>query len=175
MDSGCRQADELPDDQALFFETRQGLVVLLGCAHAGVVNTVEYIRGLKPGRPFQAVIGGMHLHAASAERMRRTLEALDRFAIGLLVPAHCTGSLATTAMRRRFGDRCVAGLVGMRWTFDLRKKLTRKRQRENRRFRRNGRRLHVWLAREAGLKTGATGVWRGSRRRVKGRKREKPL
>ena len=51
LDAACTQRDPLMDDQALFLDTTKGLVVLLGCAHAGVVNTLEYIRQLTGGRP----------------------------------------------------------------------------------------------------------------------------
>ena len=61
LDAACTQPDPLLDDQALFFDTADGLVVLLGCAHSGVVNTLEYIRHLTGGRPIHTVLGGMHL------------------------------------------------------------------------------------------------------------------
>jgi uncharacterized protein with ATP-grasp and redox domains len=51
----------LSDDQAIFFKSTRGLVVLLGCAHAGVINTLRYVRHLTAGRPIHAVLGGMHL------------------------------------------------------------------------------------------------------------------
>ncbi len=118
-DSGCRQPDGLPDDQALFFESRQGLVVLLGCAHAGVINTLNYIRGLRPGRTFKAVLGGMHLLHAGRKRLRRTLDEMERLGVERLLPAHCTGAAARDAMSKRFGDRCEAALAGLSWTFEL--------------------------------------------------------
>ena len=60
-DSSCTEADPLPDDQALYIETTTGLVVVLGCAHAGVVNTLDYIAELTGENRICAVMGGMHL------------------------------------------------------------------------------------------------------------------
>jgi 7,8-dihydropterin-6-yl-methyl-4-(beta-D-ribofuranosyl)aminobenzene 5'-phosphate synthase len=66
--------------------------VLLGCGHAGVVNTLHHVQGLTGGRPIHAVIGGMHLVAASPDRLDRTVEALGELDVSLIAPAHCTGS-----------------------------------------------------------------------------------
>ena len=76
LDERATQPDPVRDDQAVFFDTREGLVVVLGCAHAGVINTLDYIQGLNPGRPFRAVLGGLHLLNASSERLAATVEAL---------------------------------------------------------------------------------------------------
>ena len=76
LDPDCRQADLLADDQALFFDSSHGTVVLLGCAHAGVINTLLYIQQLTDGKPIHTVLGGMHLVRASAERLQCTIEQL---------------------------------------------------------------------------------------------------
>ena len=62
LDKACTEPDSLMDDQALYIECVQGLVILLGCAHSGVVNTLEHISRLTGCDRFHAVIGGMHLH-----------------------------------------------------------------------------------------------------------------
>ena len=61
FDEECTRPDPLVDDQALFFTAPQGTVVILGCAHSGVINTLNYIRQLTGGKPIHAVMGGMHL------------------------------------------------------------------------------------------------------------------
>ncbi len=111
--------DELPDDQAVFFEAQEGLVVLLGCAHAGVINTLRYIRKLRPGRRFHAVIGGMHLLRAGENRLERTLEALEMFEVEQVHPAHCTGEAATERLCGRFQSRCSVSEAGRVYTFAL--------------------------------------------------------
>jgi 7,8-dihydropterin-6-yl-methyl-4-(beta-D-ribofuranosyl)aminobenzene 5'-phosphate synthase len=118
LDEDCRQADPLEDDQSVFFDTPEGTVVLLGCAHSGVVNTLDHVGRLTGGRPLHAVIGGMHLVQASAERIDRTIEALRRLDPTLLAPAHCTGTAATVALRHAFADRCTDCGVGTRFEFE---------------------------------------------------------
>jgi 7,8-dihydropterin-6-yl-methyl-4-(beta-D-ribofuranosyl)aminobenzene 5'-phosphate synthase len=107
----------LVDDQALFFDTRDGLVVLLGCAHAGVVNTLEYIQRITSGRPFQAVFGGLHLLSASPERRQKTIEAFRRWDIQTMAPAHCTGMLALAQLWTEFPERCSSCAVGVSMAF----------------------------------------------------------
>ena len=112
LDRQGRRPDLIPDDQALWLEAEGGLVVVLGCAHAGVVNTLEYIRELNPPERIRAVVGGMHLAAASAERLRATGRYLRESEIELVVPCHCTGENAVAALRAMLGDRvrpCHAG------------------------------------------------------------------
>ena len=117
LDEDCTQPDPLVDDQALFFDTRDGLVVLLGCAHAGVVNTLEYIQRITSGRPFQAVFGGLHLLSASPERRQKTIEAFRRWDIQTMAPAHCTGMSAIARLWTEFPDRCSSCAVGVSMAF----------------------------------------------------------
>ena len=112
LDEQCHQPDPLLDDQAMFFEATGGTVVLLGCAHAGVINTLAYIRELTDNRPVHAVIGGMHLSNASPERIGHTVEALRQFDIARIIPAHCTGAAAAAEMRRAFLHHCETCAVG---------------------------------------------------------------
>jgi 7,8-dihydropterin-6-yl-methyl-4-(beta-D-ribofuranosyl)aminobenzene 5'-phosphate synthase len=112
LDEACTQPDLLLDDQALFFDTEDGVVVLLGCGHAGVVNTVEYVRQLTSHRPINAVIGGFHLLEASAERMTETIDAVRRWNLQRLAPAHCTGIAALIQLWSAFPDRCSPCPVG---------------------------------------------------------------
>jgi 7,8-dihydropterin-6-yl-methyl-4-(beta-D-ribofuranosyl)aminobenzene 5'-phosphate synthase len=102
VDCACRQPDEFPDDQALYFETERGTVVVLGCAHAGVVNTLRYVQKLTDDRPIHTVIGGMHLVSASPERMDKTVEVLRCLDVQRLLPAHCTGFAAMARLWHEF-------------------------------------------------------------------------
>ncbi len=114
-----RHADPLLDDQAMFFSARQGTVVLLGCAHAGIVNTLQYIQQLTDDRPIHAVMGGMHLAAASRQRMDQTISGLRQFNVEHLGPAHCTGAAATAALWNAFPERCVPCGAGTRMEFEI--------------------------------------------------------
>ncbi|MCU0771288.1 MAG: MBL fold metallo-hydrolase [Verrucomicrobia bacterium] len=117
LDPACRQPDPLLDDQALFFESAEGTVVLLGCAHAGVINTLRHIESLSRTSRFAAVLGGMHLLNASEERMQSTLEELRQRDIGALAPLHCTGWNATMRLWQAFPQQCCEGAVGTVWRF----------------------------------------------------------
>jgi 7,8-dihydropterin-6-yl-methyl-4-(beta-D-ribofuranosyl)aminobenzene 5'-phosphate synthase len=117
LDSACTQPDPLLDDQALFFDSGQGTVVLLGCAHAGVINTLRHIESVSRTSRWAAVIGGMHLLNASEERMQFTLEELRRRDIGTLVPLHCTGWKATLRLWQAFPQECREGAVETVWQF----------------------------------------------------------
>ena len=113
-DGNCRQPDDLIDDQAAFLETSTGVVVILGCAHAGIINTLRYVRELLPGRPIHTVIGGTHLAGADEMRMNKTVEALRTFDIQRLFPLHCTGFAATARLWKELPDRVSICPVGTR-------------------------------------------------------------
>jgi len=118
LDAACSKPDPLADDQSLFFETKEGMVVLLGCAHSGVINTLQYIGELSAGKPIRAVIGGMHLVSASPERVARTIEEFRRLDLRLLAPCHCTGMAATVALWNAFPGQCSMCHVGTTFDFD---------------------------------------------------------
>ncbi len=104
QDAERSRPDDLPDDQALFIETPKGLVVLLGCGHSGVINTLEYIQELTDKKPIHAVLGGMHLLRATPERLSFTGDQLHEMAIDYLAPNHCTGLDAVCTFKNRFPD-----------------------------------------------------------------------
>ncbi len=112
LDNTCTRPDPLVDDQAIFFDTLEGLVAVFGCAHAGVVNTLDYIQELRPGRPFRAVLGGLHLLNARPERVSKTLEALRRRNIAQIVPGHCTGQAAVAQLWTAFPGHCSSCATG---------------------------------------------------------------
>jgi len=117
LDAGCRRPDPLIDDQALYVETIEGLVVVLGCAHAGVVNTLEYVSYLTGRSEIHAVLGGMHLLHAPADRLDKTLRALERFNLRAVAPCHCTGLAAVAGFRSALGSRVWACHTGSRFEF----------------------------------------------------------
>ena len=107
--------DTVPEDQSLVFDTDAGLVLLSGCGHAGVVNTVEFARKAVREAPLHAAIGGFHLFPATDERLDWTAGALRDFGLQNLMGAHCTGLEAVYRIRARAGltrQSCVVGAVG---------------------------------------------------------------
>jgi len=112
LDSNCNKPDTLPDDQAMFFDSPNGLIVLLGCAHAGVVNTLHYIAKLSGEKRIYTVIGGMHLLNASAERIEYTIEAFRQYDVQKIGLAHCTGNNTVKKFKNVFSDQCFVCSVG---------------------------------------------------------------
>jgi 7,8-dihydropterin-6-yl-methyl-4-(beta-D-ribofuranosyl)aminobenzene 5'-phosphate synthase len=116
-DSGHQSVDYLPDDQALFLDGPEGWVVVLGCAHAGVINTLDYIAEITGAFKFQAVLGGMHLLKASRERIQATAAALAKYNVQKLGANHCTGMKALAFLWQELGERCLDCRVGTRLQF----------------------------------------------------------
>ncbi len=117
-DEACATQDELIDDQAVYSETRYGLVVILGCGHAGVINTLHYVQKLTGGAPIHTVIGGMHLLSASSARIRDTIEALKSIRVRRLIPLHCTGFKAMAMFREAFPVEMTMCSIGTRLEYD---------------------------------------------------------
>jgi 7,8-dihydropterin-6-yl-methyl-4-(beta-D-ribofuranosyl)aminobenzene 5'-phosphate synthase len=117
-DAECQTPDPLADDQALCIETPSGAVVVLGCAHSGVVNSLDYLAELTGASRFRAVLGGMHLVRADAERLDATIAALQRYDPRVLAAGHCTGPRAVTALWAALPDRCVPCAAGSFFRFD---------------------------------------------------------
>jgi 7,8-dihydropterin-6-yl-methyl-4-(beta-D-ribofuranosyl)aminobenzene 5'-phosphate synthase len=117
LDEGCRQPDPLEDDQALVLDLGQSIVVVLGCAHSGVINPLDHIRQLTRGKPIRAVIGGFHLGSAGEERIRRTVARLGELNLDCVAPLHCTGWPATLALGQAFPKSFKPGGVGTVFEF----------------------------------------------------------
>jgi len=113
-DGGWQPDPLILDDQALVLCLQErGLVVLSGCGHAGIVNTVRYAQKVTGERRIAAIIGGFHLSGPMFEPIvGPTVRALDELAPALLVPAHCTGWRAVHQLAARFPDAFVQSTVG---------------------------------------------------------------
>ena len=116
-DEELNHCDSLVDDQALYIETEQGIVVLLGCGHSGVINTLEYIQMLSSNKPVRAVIGGMHLLHAEAERLAFTVDALKQLSISYIAANHCTCINAICDFKNRLAEHVHVSNVGSRHYF----------------------------------------------------------
>lgn len=112
--------DNVPDDMALAFETQDGVVVLTGCGHAGVINIVRHARTITGGAPLLTVMGGLHLFDASDARLDWTGAELKATGVRYLLMGHCTGIEATQRLRRATGltrQTAAYGAVGA--TYEL--------------------------------------------------------
>ncbi len=110
--------DQVRDDQALVINLRnKGLVILAGCAHAGILNTVDYAREISGVSQVWALIGGFHLVGAGDEEIRRTVEEIKQLNPTLVVPTHCTGFKAQMQFASQMPDQFVLGSVGTTYLF----------------------------------------------------------
>lgn len=118
---GSLVEDTIPEDQSVVLDTDRGLVLVSGCGHAGVVNTVEFVRRRLRDAPLYAAVGGFHLFALDDAKLAWTAEALKRAGLRQFVGAHCTGIEAVFRVREGAGlarRACVVGAVGAVFTLD---------------------------------------------------------
>ena len=98
------QQDKLLDDQAMIVNMEPGLVVILGCAHRGIVNTLYHARQLTGRETIYAVVGGSHLINTSEERLWQTIGALRELGVQRLGLCHCTDLPAASVLAQEFGE-----------------------------------------------------------------------
>jgi 7,8-dihydropterin-6-yl-methyl-4-(beta-D-ribofuranosyl)aminobenzene 5'-phosphate synthase len=114
-----RREDNVPEDSALIFNTGQGMIILTGCAHAGIVNITEYARRIIGNKPIVAMIGGLHLFSASEQALAWTGAKLKSYGVLSLLAGHCTGIEATFRLRESIGltrKTAVVSAVGSSFT-----------------------------------------------------------
>lgn len=113
--------DNIPEDQALVFDSEKGLVVLTGCGHAGLIDILTYARQtVRPATPVYAALGGFHLFAAKGDALAWTADQLKSFGVAQILGAHCTGLEPVYCFREHLAlerEACVVGAVGA--SFDL--------------------------------------------------------
>jgi 7,8-dihydropterin-6-yl-methyl-4-(beta-D-ribofuranosyl)aminobenzene 5'-phosphate synthase len=109
---GLLVPDSFPDDAALVIETSKGLIVLLGCAHAGLVNTLQLVRKKTGCTRFYAVVGGTHLAPAGDDQFAGTIRSLQTFGVERIGVSHCTGLPRAAQLHTEFGGRFFFASVG---------------------------------------------------------------
>jgi len=115
-EAGALHPDPLVDDLALIIDTDFGLVVILGCAHRGIINTLHHAQNLTGKELVYAVIGGTHLFRASEERLEKTIADLREIGIQRLGVSHCTGFHASARLAQEFEDIFFLNNAGTRIT-----------------------------------------------------------
>lgn len=105
-------ADTLPDDRALILDTEKGLVVLLGCSHRGVVNTLNHVTQITGRKKIHTILGGLHLGKASDEKLQKIVDHLDAFGLEKIGVGHCTGPKAFVALANAFKQKVFLNTVG---------------------------------------------------------------
>jgi 7,8-dihydropterin-6-yl-methyl-4-(beta-D-ribofuranosyl)aminobenzene 5'-phosphate synthase len=117
LDPGVRQPDPIEDDLALWIGTEDGLVICVGCCHAGIINTIDHVRRLSGRSRIRAIIGGLHLINAGRHRLEQTVAAMADLPIGKVIACHCTGEAAFDALGQALGDRFIRGEAGGTYQF----------------------------------------------------------
>lgn len=105
--------DIIEDDISLVIDHPDGLIVISGCAHAGIVNILEYVRKQMGKKKILAFLGGTHLISANDNRINKTISELEKLDIRQLVLAHCTGFHAAAKLYNKFNDKVIKGETGM--------------------------------------------------------------
>jgi 7,8-dihydropterin-6-yl-methyl-4-(beta-D-ribofuranosyl)aminobenzene 5'-phosphate synthase len=116
--NGKMEVDDFHGEQALIFNVqRKGLVVVSGCAHVGIINIVAQARKLAGIEKVHAIIGGFHLINASTDRIEKTVKAFKEIGPDHLIPAHCTGFEAVTALARHMPGQFTLSTAGTTYNF----------------------------------------------------------
>ncbi|MBN1690246.1 MAG: MBL fold metallo-hydrolase [Dehalococcoidia bacterium] len=108
--------DPVSDDLSIIIKTEKGLIVLLGCAHRGIINNVRHAQKITGIDRVYAVIGGTHLFSAGPEQMAETIKALRQMNIQKLGASHCTGMKSAATLAREFENTFFFNNAGVRTT-----------------------------------------------------------
>ena len=112
--------DNIPEDQSLVIATKNGFVLLSGCGHAGIINTLEHINSKIGESKIDAVIGGFHLVNATDDHLKWTADKLSEFGITKIIGSHCTGINALYTLKSLMNlDRSSAVVGSVGDSFDL--------------------------------------------------------
>lgn len=104
--------DPLPDDQALIVKHSEGLVVVLGCAHRGMINTLLHARKITGENRVYAVVGGTHLYPKNNEQVEKAVMALKEMGVERVGVSHCTGFPASRKLAEAFGPNFFLNTAG---------------------------------------------------------------
>ncbi|MZP28271.1 MBL fold metallo-hydrolase [Heliobacterium undosum] len=109
--------DNHPDDLSLYYRSDKGLVVVSGCAHAGIINVIRHGLAVTGCDRLRAIVGGTHLGLVAEAQREAALEELDRLNPDLVAACHCTGFSVLARMAGMFGKRCVPAFTGTVFDF----------------------------------------------------------
>jgi 7,8-dihydropterin-6-yl-methyl-4-(beta-D-ribofuranosyl)aminobenzene 5'-phosphate synthase len=109
---GAMTNDLFLDDQSLILNTDKGIVLILGCAHSGMINIINHVINKMGKEKFHSILGGTHLDFLTPEQLEGSIKSLKRMEIGKIGVSHCTGMKAAFRLQQEFGDRFSYGCVG---------------------------------------------------------------
>jgi len=109
---GKTNLDIFSDDQSLILNTEKGLILILGCAHSGMINIINHVIHKTGEEKFFAILGGAHLDFLTPEQLEESIKALKKINIEKIGACHCTGMRAAFRLHQEFGERFFYGHVG---------------------------------------------------------------
>ena len=104
MEKGTFRPDLIPDDQALVIVSRKGLLIVLGCAHRGMINTILHARNITGNQKVYAIVGGTHLFPKTDQQKQKAISALRQLGVQKMGVSHCTGFDASMKLAQEFGN-----------------------------------------------------------------------
>ena len=110
--NGKPEPDVFLDDQSLIMESEKGLILILGCAHSGMINIIHHVINQTRKQKFYAILGGTHLDFLTPEQLEESINVLNQLEIERICVSHCTGLRAACRLHLEFGDRYFYGYVG---------------------------------------------------------------
>jgi 7,8-dihydropterin-6-yl-methyl-4-(beta-D-ribofuranosyl)aminobenzene 5'-phosphate synthase len=114
FDQDGKKADAIVDDMALWITTAKGLIICVGCCHAGIINTINHIKKISGEDRIHTIVGGLHLVNADENRLEETVKELQKINISQIIPCHCTGEQAHQLLARELYYR--KGFAGLELT-----------------------------------------------------------
>jgi 7,8-dihydropterin-6-yl-methyl-4-(beta-D-ribofuranosyl)aminobenzene 5'-phosphate synthase len=111
FDLDGKRADAVSDDMALWVNSKEGLIICIGCCHAGIINTINYIKQVSGIHKIHTLIGGLHLVNANEQRLAKTIEFLKQEGIKRIIACHCTGEVAHQLLQKHL--QAEKGFAGM--------------------------------------------------------------
>ena len=109
---GKRIQDTFPDDQSLVLDSEKGLVLILGCAHAGMINIIHHVTEKTGKNRFHAILGGTHLDFLNPQQLEDSIRSLKEIRVEKIGVSHCTGMRGASRLEQEFKDRFFYGCVG---------------------------------------------------------------
>jgi 7,8-dihydropterin-6-yl-methyl-4-(beta-D-ribofuranosyl)aminobenzene 5'-phosphate synthase len=109
---GKMAQDIFLDDQSLILDSEKGFILILGCAHSGMINIIQHVISKTGKDKFYAILGGTHLDFLTPEQLEESIKSLKKMEIGKIGVSHCTGMRAAFRLHQEFGDRFFYGCVG---------------------------------------------------------------
>jgi 7,8-dihydropterin-6-yl-methyl-4-(beta-D-ribofuranosyl)aminobenzene 5'-phosphate synthase len=119
-EGGSLRQDSIPDDLALIARAQEGLVIVLGCAHRGLVNTIRHARMITGEQRVHTVVGGTHLFPKTDEQVEKAISALREIGVKKIGVSHCTGFHASMRLAQEFGDGFFQNNAGTTYCLDSR-------------------------------------------------------